>query len=819
MGSLDKSSLDLAQQDVVLGETVNIQDNEIVLNSNVTGTPTESGGVRIERGSSVDARLLWDEVTDTWKAGLVGSEIEIGSGGLSVNTKQWFVDANGNDTTGTGTEEKPYLTLQKAHDMAVAGDAINLGVGNFGGLTTAKTLSVRGIDFTVSAISSVIVSTPDFVAFDGVFIRATGGIAATAITINTDSFVIFNNCAIETTNFAASRNIVVTGAGSGCAILYSTNINPIPSQVKDIDVLNGGKLQIAGSILNGVNIDVTSTFEHLASSFNRANSSILGTELRDDEASQIKNVPAGGIAATDVQAAINELDTEKYAKTGGTITGAVNVQSANPEIKQTVTGGESIIGTKATLSNKYTLTDRVMKAAGVGGALSFDGINDYAETSTIPSYFASTDDWSIDGWVKFTSAVGDGWFASIGETGSVGVSLARATGNRLDLFVANTAGNYNESVTFNAATWYHVGVTFNGTSKIAKLYYQGSQIGGNKTVTQTWGGTTAKITIGNRSGLAGFLDGSQDETHTWNKELSAAEMLSLYNSGAGRYVNVGESGLLYGWHMDEGILETANDFSGNGKHLSLINGLTWGTGIVPVTAGIVDTTVITSEDGTSVNEEGKKTYGHCNGETKLQGKTIKHCINGVVKELTDLTGQVFGDNLTKDASAIMQWNSVTQGILIPRGTTAQRNAIITPATGLELYNTTTQALDYFDGTVWRPVLSSPKWSAAKIYSQQAGPLPLSTSFTSNGGTVILAVSGSAFHSVAGSLIQVNVNVDTILKGSLKRYTNEANSHKTLVSTVVITGLTAGSHTLELALVTGSTDVQDYFDVSVNELPF
>jgi hypothetical protein len=42
-------------------------------------------------------------------------------------------------------------------------------------------------------------------------------------------------------------------------------------------------------------------------------------------ASAIANTPAGGISATTVQAALNELDTEKFAKTGGNITGNVGV--------------------------------------------------------------------------------------------------------------------------------------------------------------------------------------------------------------------------------------------------------------------------------------------------------------------------------------------------------------------------------------------------------------------------------------------------------------------------------------------------------------
>lgn len=43
------------------------------------------------------------------------------------------------------------------------------------------------------------------------------------------------------------------------------------------------------------------------------------------KASKIKNTPAGSIVATNVQTAINELDTEKVAKAGDTMTGDLNV--------------------------------------------------------------------------------------------------------------------------------------------------------------------------------------------------------------------------------------------------------------------------------------------------------------------------------------------------------------------------------------------------------------------------------------------------------------------------------------------------------------
>ena len=53
-----------------------------------------------------------------------------------------------------------------------------------------------------------------------------------------------------------------------------------------------------------------------------------------------------------------------------------------------------------------------------------------------------------------------------------------------------------------------------------------------------------------------------------------------------------------------------------------------------------------------------------------------------------------------DASAILDVQSTTLGVLLPRMTEAQMNAISSPAAGLMIYNTTTNNPNYFNGTVW-----------------------------------------------------------------------------------------------------------------------
>ncbi len=48
--------------------TLNISDNIIVLNNDVTGTPTENAGLDVERGNAVNAGFRWNEANDYWEA-------------------------------------------------------------------------------------------------------------------------------------------------------------------------------------------------------------------------------------------------------------------------------------------------------------------------------------------------------------------------------------------------------------------------------------------------------------------------------------------------------------------------------------------------------------------------------------------------------------------------------------------------------------------------------------------------------------------------------------------------------------------------------
>lgn len=53
-----------------------------------------------------------------------------------------------------------------------------------------------------------------------------------------------------------------------------------------------------------------------------------------------------------------------------------------------------------------------------------------------------------------------------------------------------------------------------------------------------------------------------------------------------------------------------------------------------------------------------------------------------------------------DAVAIAEWQSTTKGILFPRMTNTQRDAISTPPTGLVIYSTTSSEIQQYNGSSW-----------------------------------------------------------------------------------------------------------------------
>ena len=132
-----------------------------------------------------------------------------------------------------------------------------------------------------------------------------------------------------------------------------------------------------------------------------------------------------------------------------------------------------------------------------------------------------------------------------------------------------------------------------------------------------------------------------------------------------------------------------------------------------------------------------------------------------------------------DSKAMLDVSSTNSGLLIPRMTAAERNAITTPPNGLQIYNNSTKTLDIYRGTAWYPVGYSDSsmvlvqsltdlptaasgvitLESAKTYSIRGG-INISPNYININGAVLLGTNPSQdaiLSSVAGGILRSTGN--------------------------------------------------------------
>ena len=128
-----------------LSETVNIEDNTIVLNSNETGAPTQDGGIEVNRGTSDNATVLWNETSDAFemKVGTAAADLTIND--LTVSeitlTNALPLDMGGTHTDTSGYAASSLMTMDGSGgvtEMAKGANSTVLKVNGSGALGYAQ---------------------------------------------------------------------------------------------------------------------------------------------------------------------------------------------------------------------------------------------------------------------------------------------------------------------------------------------------------------------------------------------------------------------------------------------------------------------------------------------------------------------------------------------------------------------------------------------------------------------------------------------------------------------------------------------------------
>lgn len=114
-------------QTIINSDTLEINDNVFILNADYAGSsPTDNGGFEVERGTLTNASFIWDESNDVFKAGLVGSELEIVDLSSSQTIINKTIDTANNSIT---VVEADISDLQS---YAVTGSAASFSTVNTG---------------------------------------------------------------------------------------------------------------------------------------------------------------------------------------------------------------------------------------------------------------------------------------------------------------------------------------------------------------------------------------------------------------------------------------------------------------------------------------------------------------------------------------------------------------------------------------------------------------------------------------------------------------------------------------------------------------
>ena len=386
-------------------ETVNIADNIIVLNSNVTGTPTENGGFEIERGTTSNASLVWKESGDYW---LASHQLRVDNIAINANTIS-STNTNGN---------------------------LVLSANGSGVIDINDTLDVDGITYL------------DNMKFDGNTITTTTGNLVLDTAASTGVIDVNANMDID-------GNVYIDGFA---------DIDNIKIDANTISTTNtNGSLTLSANGTGYINIDDTLDVDGITY---LDNMKFDGNTISSTNTNGNINLNPNGTGAVDINASKFNLDGVTTIEDSNLANGQLYIGGGNNISRATLTAGNGIDITNATGS--ITVAAEIATDTNTGVAkFSTDNFSVSSGNVTIKNNGVILGTETTGNYVKKGATSGSGISGSIdSEGGTFTVSSNAtnlATANTLMYrdgsanFKANTA--YLDDITLDAGTGYKLTMT------------------------------------------------------------------------------------------------------------------------------------------------------------------------------------------------------------------------------------------------------------------------------------------------------------------------------------------------------------------------
>ena len=188
--------------------------------------------------------------------------------------------------------------------------------------------------------------------------------------------------------------------------------------------------------------------------------------------------------------------------------------------------------------NNGTLTNGPTYSSDNGGAIVFDGSNDYVSISNM-GLSSNT----LEGWIKSYDGNQGGGTDIVSVLGKYSIIAAEKYtyigffgGDltfRIDKGVRSSSHLNVHTVSYTANQWYHVALTYNSSNGSAVAYINGSNVGSTTAATGIVFDNTPNSIA--RAGNGNHFNGAVSVTKIYNKALTATEVQQNYNALKGRY--------------------------------------------------------------------------------------------------------------------------------------------------------------------------------------------------------------------------------------------------------------------------------------------
>jgi len=440
----------------VNSNTVNIGDNLLVLNSDEAGTPSQNAGIEIERGTSQNASLVWDEANDVWSAGLSGSEVPV----VTTTTSQTLTNKTISGASNTLSNIANSSLTNSS--ITIAGTSTALG----GSITAATILGGTGVVSgsaqlpagTVSGSAQIDVSSTTGDIALGT--RTSGNYVASLVAGT--NITLTNNTGEGATPTIGLTNNAITIAGTSTSLGGSITLGTITagsgivsgsSQVTSL--LPAGTVSGSSQVYSGVSGDITIASNGVATI--AANSVALGTDTTGNYMSDVSagtgvsvsHTPGEGSTATiSIGQAVSTSSNVTFGNvtatgtvSGSTFTGLGNLTTYSSSVASrlvTLEGKDFTITLTGDVTGTGTVTDlgNVSFATTIAAdsvALGTDTTGNYVATITAGTGVSSTGATTGEG-IAHTISIGQAVATSSNvQFNSLGVGMAAsATAGRID---------------------------------------------------------------------------------------------------------------------------------------------------------------------------------------------------------------------------------------------------------------------------------------------------------------------------------------------------------------------------------------------------